>query len=183
MSDDPLEFGPDTGLREIWLFTLFVPSAEIADWEPPRIGQPPRDWPLEAALGAGPLDPAHVQVFEAADLGPGGLRRYLADAHGMDEAEVEADADRLDALRGTVAVVLSGALRERPGRFAPSRPANFFGRYSAPRRLSPVTPAMPSASTTGHITPPPGPALDYRRALLLALAGLLALVFVILAFV
>ena len=180
---DPLEFGPDTGLRELWLFTLFVPSDEIAEWEPPRIGQPPRDWPLEAALGAGPLDPAHVQVFEAADLGPGGLTRFIADAHGMDEAEVAADAARIDKLRGIVAVVLSGALRERPGRFAPTRPVNFFGRYSAPRVLSPAAPATPGASTKGHIEPPAAPAPATRRALVLTLAGLIALAFVILALV
>jgi hypothetical protein len=180
---DALAFGPDTGLRELWLFTLFVPSDEIADWEPPRLGQPPRDWPLEAALGAGTLDPAHVQVFEAADLGPGGLSRYLADAHGMDEAEVAADAARIDKLRGIVAVVLSGALRERPGRFSPTRPANFFGRYSAPQALAPVTPVLPGASTRGHIEPPAAPAPDTRRALLLALAGLIAVAFIILALV
>jgi hypothetical protein len=180
---DPLEFGPDTGLRELWLFTLFVPSDEIAEWEPPRMGQPPRDWPLEAALGAGPLDPAHVQVFEAADLGPGGLSRYIADAHGMDEAEVTADAARIDKLRGTVAVVLSGALRERPGRFSPTRPVNFFGRYRAAQTLAPATPATPGPSTKGHIAPRAAPAPDTRRAILLTLAGLLALAFIILALV
>ena len=33
---DPLEFGPDRGLREVWLFTLFVTSDDAARWEPPR---------------------------------------------------------------------------------------------------------------------------------------------------
>lgn len=180
---DPLEFGPDTGLRELWLFTLFVKSDDIPEWEPPRVGQPPRDWPLEDALGAGPLDPAHVQVFEAADLGPGGLRKFIADAHGMDPAQVEADAARLDALKGNVALVLSGALKERPGSFAPKPPVNFFGRYSAPQALAPSTPAPRSAGAEGHIPPPAAPAPDMRRALAITLAALAVLAFVVLALV
>ena len=178
---DPLEFGPDTGLRELWLFSLFVPSDEIHIWEPPRQGQPPRDWPLEEALGAGPLNPGHVQVFEAADLGPGGLRKFLADAHGMDVAQVEADAGRLDAVQGKVSLVLSGALKDRPGRFEPGRPVKFIGRYSAAQRLDPAQPARPSASTSGHIEPPRAPAPDTRRGLILTLAGLIAFALLILA--
>jgi len=180
---DPLEFGPDTGLRELWLFTLFVQKDDVPDWEPPRMGHPTGDWPLEAALGAGPLDPAHVQVFTAADLGPQGLRRFIADAHGMDEKQVGADAGKLDALQGTVALVLSGALKERPGRFNLERRVNFIGRYTAPQALTPTRPAAPSASTRGHIPAPAAPPPDTRRGLILTLAGLLALAFLIFALV
>jgi len=180
---DPLEFGPDTGLRELWLFTLFVKSDDIPEWEPPRVGQPARDWPLEAALGAGALDPAHVQVFEAADLGPGGLRKFITDAHGMDRAQVEADAGRLDALKGSVALVLSGALEERPGRFAPKPPVNFIGRYGASQSLTPSSPAPRSASAEGHIPPPAAPAPDMRRGLVITLVALVVLAFIVLALV
>jgi hypothetical protein len=180
---DPLDIGPDTGLRELWLFSLFVTADELARWEPPRPGSPARDWPLEAALGAGPLDPAHVQVFEAGDLGPGGLRRYLADAHGMDAGQVDADAGKLDALRGAVVLVLSGALSERPGRFSPGRPLKFVGRYSARQSLSPATPHRPSASTTGHIAPAPAPAPATRRPLILTIFALIVLAALVLALV
>lgn len=180
---DPLEFGPDTGLREAWLFTLFVPADDLARWEPPRPGSPERDWPLEAALGAGPLEPSHVQVFEASDLGTGGLRRFLADAHGMDEAQVNADAGKLDALRGNVVLVLSGALTERPGRFTPARPVNFIGRYSAHQGLTPATQHRPSASTSGHIAPPDAPAPNTRRPLILTLIALAVLAALVLALV
>lgn len=180
---DPLEFGADTGRREMWLFTLFVTADDLPEWEPPRVGQPERPWPLEPALGAGPLDPAHVQVFEASDLGPGGLRQFLADAHGMDPEQVDADAGKLDALKGTVALVLSGALKERPGRFEPKPPVNFIGHYTAPSHLSPAAQARPSASTEGHIPPPSAPAPDMRRALLLTLVGLVILALLIVAFV
>ncbi len=176
---DPLAFGADTGRRELWLLTLFVTADDLARWEPPRPGSPERDWPLEAALGAGPLERAHVQVFEAADLGPGGLRRYLADAHGMDADQVDADAGKLDALQGSVVAVLSGALTARPGRFTPQRPLNFIGRYSERQSLSPTQPHPPGASTRGHIPPPAAPAPDMRRGLVLTLAALLGLALVV----
>ncbi len=180
---DPLEFGPDTGLRELWVFTLFVLSDEISRWEPPRVGYPERDWPLPEALGAGPLKPTHVQVFEAGDLGKKGLRKLLVDAHGMDAEQVEADADKLDMLRGTVVLVLSGALTKRPGRFDPKPPTAFIGHYTEPSDLVPASPAIPRPSTAGHIEPPAAPAPDTRRGLILTLAGLLVLALLILAFV
>lgn len=178
---DPLDFGPDNGLRELWLFTLFVTSDDAARWEPPRPGHPTREWPLVDALGAGPLDPAHVQVFEAGDLGPGGLRRFLADSVGMDAEQVNADAGKLDMLRGTVALVLSGAIKERPGRFAPVRPVNFIGHYTEASHLTPAAAYRPGASTTGHIPAPDAPAPDTRRPLILTLIALVVLAALVLA--
>lgn len=182
MSDpeDPLAFGPDRGLRETWLFTLFVTSDESARWEPPRPGND-RDWPLVEALGVPALEPTHVSVFEASDLGPGGLRKFLAGAIGMDEAQVEADIEKLDMIRGTVAVVQSGALTERPGRFTPVRPVNFIGHYTEAQHLKPAAPVQPGPSTEGHIPPPDAPAPDTRRALLLTLMALVALAGLVLA--
>lgn len=179
---DPLEFGPDRGLRETWLFTLFVTSDDAARWEPPRPGGD-RDWPLEEALGAGHLEPTHVSVFESIDLGPGGLRKFLTGAIGMDEAQVEADAEKLDMIRGTVAVVQSRALTERPGRFTPVRPVNFIGHYTESQTLTPAAPHAPSASTTGHIPAPGAPAAKTRRPLILTLAALALLALVILALI
>lgn len=179
MSNDPLAFGPDHGTREAWLFTLFVTSDDAARWEPPRPGAE-RDWPLIEALGAGPLDPRHVSVFESIDLGPEGLRKFLSGAIGMDEAQVNADAEKLDMIRGTVALVQSAALKERPGRFAPKNPANFIGHYSEPRHLLPPNQFPPSESTKGHIPPPAAPAspatgqsTGTRRALIAAVLALL----------
>lgn len=155
---DPLDIGPDTGLRELWLFALHVSTDELGKWEPPRPNGPARDWPLEDALGAGPLDPAEVQIFEVDDLGKYGLRRYLTDAHGMDEAEIEADADTLDRLHGTALLVFDKALTRRPGRFAPKLPLRFIGHYRAPASLGPAAPTPPRASTRGHLEGPSGPA-------------------------
>ncbi|GKY86297.1 hypothetical protein [Sinisalibacter aestuarii] len=180
MSGDPLDFGPDRGLREAWLFTLFVTSDEADRWEPPRPGNP-RDWPLVDALGAGPLEPGHVSVFEAGDLGKEGLRKFLIDAIGMDADQVNADAGKLDMIRGTVALVQSAALTERPGRFTPARPANFIGHYAEHQSLAPATPFAPGASTRGHIPPANAPAPDTRRGLILTIAALVALVVLVLA--
>lgn len=180
MSDDPLDIGPDHGLREVWLFTLFVTSDESARWEPPRPGND-RDWPLVEALGAGPLDPSHVSVFESADLGRGGLRKFLTDAIGMDPDQVNADAGKLDMISGTVALVQARALTDRPGRFTPVRPVNFIGHYTEAQHLAPSTPHAPSESTRGHIPAPDAPAPDTRRPLLITLAALIVLVLVVLA--
>lgn len=173
--DDPLVFGAEDGKRELWLFTLFVPSDDAARWEPPRPGYPERDWPLEETLGAGPLDPAHVFVFEASDLGTEGLRRYLIGAHGMDPQMVNADAGKLDAIRGTVVLVLSGALKQRPGKMTPRPPLNFIGRYAEAESLEPAAPHPVRPSTKGHLPGPAGAPEDRGRLGLWALVTLGAL--------
>ena len=182
MSDDPLEFGPDRGVREAWLFTLFVTSDDAARWEPPRPGND-REWPLVEALGAGPLEPTHVTVFESIDLGPEGLRKFISGAIGMDEDQVNADAEKLDMIRGTVALVQSAALKERPGRFNPKNPANFIGRYCETQQLKPAAQHRPTPSTVGHIPPPDAPAPDTRRGLVLTLVALIALGAIVLALI
>lgn len=172
-----LDIGPDTGRRELWLFALHVTNDELGHWEPPRPNAP-RDWPLEAALGVGPLEPAQVQVFEVDDLGRYRLRRYLAEANGMDPEEVDADADTLDRLHGTAVLVFDHAVRTRPARFEPRSPLRFIGHYRAPAELTPAAPTPPRASTKGHIPGPAGPGFDTpktRRALALTLAALGAL--------
>ncbi|RME14735.1 MAG: hypothetical protein D6801_08685 [Alphaproteobacteria bacterium] len=161
-------------MREVWLFTLFVTTNDAVRWEPPRPGAN-RDWPLPEALGAGPLDPRHVYVFEAGDLGRAGLRKFLADAMGMDPDAVNADADKLDMIRGTVAVVEGAALRERPGRFSPRPPANFVAHYQEAEHLVPAAPGWQGESVKGHIPPPEGKPARLRRPLALGLGVLLLL--------
>lgn len=163
-----LSFGPDTGRRELWLFTLSVSNDDLGYWEPPRPNGPPREWALEDMLSVGPLDPSHVFVFEAGDLGKHGLRHYLVDAHGMDPAEIEADADRLDRIHGTTVVLLSGALTQRPGQFTVEPPLWYIGHYGADYDLTPAAPAHPRAATEGHIPGPAGPAADRQKLARLA---------------
>lgn len=101
----------------------------------------------------------------------------------MDEEQVNADAGKLDMIRGTVALVQSGALKERPGRFTPVRPVNFIGHYTERQSLVPAATPAPAESTKGHIPAPAAPAPDTRRALILTLLGLIALAALIFALV
>ncbi|MCB1336675.1 MAG: hypothetical protein KDK10_04165 [Maritimibacter sp.] len=181
---DPLAFGPDRGLRELWLFALHLPADQVEAWAPPRPNGPARPWPMEDALGAGPLDPAHVQVFEPDDLGKHGLRKFLADALGMDQAQVEADAGKLDGLHAVAVIVHDRALIERPGAFAPRLPLRFIGHYSVAQHLAPAAPLAAGLSTEGVLPGPAGasrPSPALRRGLAITLAALAALVLVVLA--
>jgi hypothetical protein len=123
-----------------------------------------------------------VQVFEADDLGRDGLRRFLVESLGMDEAQVEADAQKLAMLHGTAVVVHDQALTERPGTLNPQSPLRYIGHFSVKQSLTPAAPAQPRPATEGHIPGPTGPGMDgakSRRALMLtilALAGAAALV-------
>jgi hypothetical protein len=173
VTGDPLAFPEAPGPRAIWVFT-----ADLDDDAFTRFSQPVEPWPLAEALGVPGLDPAQVETFFAEDIADYGLARYLAQAHGMDAPEVEADADWLDALTGPVILVFSKGLPPGPGRFAPRAPLQFLGRYDQGEHLVPSRPMQPGPSTEGHIPPPaaalPDPA-RLRRMLAITLAALIAL--------
>lgn len=142
MTTDPLEFIPETGPRTLWVFALDISPDELPAWEADGARE---DWPLPAALGVDHLDPAHVEVFPVDRISEYGLSRYLTEASGMADIDVDKHRDTLDAAEGVIVIVHGRAIRGYEGdlgAFAPKPPARFLGRFSEKVSLqtSPVQP-------------------------------------------
>lgn len=144
-------------------------------------------WPLHEALGAGSLDPEHVEVFPTADLQGVGLADYLAEGLGVDAAAVAPDRARLEAEDGHIVIVHSAAFGGAQQTLTPQPPLRLLGVYRQ-AQADPPRPAIPSrADAPPEITPtapPPQPGPPSRGAslvvliaILLAAVALLAAVF------
>ncbi|PWJ16979.1 hypothetical protein [Jannaschia seohaensis] len=132
--------------------------------------------PLRDAFGA-EIDTTYAEVFAISDIAPLSLRDYLAQAHDIPAETLAAQAARLDALSGDVAVLAPRAveglseLHPRPelthiGSFAPAEVDN------VPRELP------PAAKTPGIATPAAatGAPLQRRKITLIVLAALVLVV-------
>ena len=127
----------------VHVFSLSDGSLKLAPrtyLSPP--GEAPDATPVQDALGA-PVDAAHVEVFAVRDVAPMGLRSYLAQAHDIPPAAMEADTARLDALSGDVLVVAPRAV-EGLTELEPRLELTHIGSYApaeadmAPRDLPPA---------------------------------------------
>lgn len=146
---------PAGSVRAIWLFVLDLPEAEIAGFTDMIDEDGTLHWPLRDALGVPDLKPDYVEVFRAETLREVGLSHYLTEANGMDEATVAPDAATLDALTGTLVLVVSSALPDTLDRIDPQPPLRLIGRYceQADMRLRPPLRSDAAAQTVQ--TPPP----------------------------
>ncbi|MFC3084856.1 hypothetical protein [Tabrizicola soli] len=138
---------------------------------------------LVAALFGDPdLDPAHVELFDTADLAGVGLAGYLAEGLGVSDAALAPDRARLEAVRGPVLILHSRALHGRAVTLIPDPRLTLLAGYTEERPPVHFEP-LPSDAAKGSLTAPgpsaPAPRLP-RRALALGaallLAGLAALV-------
>ena len=125
------------------------------------------------ALGA-PVAADHVEVFAIRDVAPMGLRSYLAQAHDISPAAMEADSGRLDALSGDVLIVAPRAV-EGVAALEPRPELTHIGSYApaeadmAPRDLPPA--ATPEREERAARTEP-GKPLDRSRILWIVAAAL-----------
>jgi hypothetical protein len=129
--------------RSLWVF-----RADLSEADQGRVRDAGFDpATLAGAVGAGALDPAGLEIFDAATFKDYGLARYLTEANGMDAADVTPDAQQLNVLTGPVLLVFSSALPEGTARLSPSAPLDLIGRYSARQG---VTVAAPLHSDAAH---------------------------------
>lgn len=138
-----------------------------------------------ALLGDPDLDPAHVELFDIAELSDIGLAAYLTEGLGVPDAAVDADRARLDALTGPVLILLSKALHGRAVTLTIDPRLALIGTYREDRPPVHFEP-LPTAAAQGVLTPPPQPPSPPQRPtlafMLLGLAlALVALVAVWLA--
>ncbi|MFP5479840.1 MAG: hypothetical protein ACLGIE_09155 [Alphaproteobacteria bacterium] len=108
-------------------------------------------------LGDPDLDPAHLELFDLADLAGVGLPTYLVEGLGISEAAVAPDRARLEALTGPVLILRSKALHGRGVTLTPDPRLTLLGSYreeSPPVHFTP----LPTAAAQGTLTaPPPAP--------------------------
>lgn len=132
---------------------------------------------LVAELLADPhLDPAHVELFDTADLAGIGLAGYLAEGLGVSEAALAPDRARLEAVTGPVLVLHSRALHGRAVTLAPDPRLALIASYTEDRPEVQFEP-LPLEAAKGRLTAPgpssPAPRLP-RGAMILGAALLLA---------
>ncbi|HKL70049.1 hypothetical protein [Salibaculum sp.] len=146
---------PAAGVRSVWVFTADLPEADLEEFrgadDAPGTD---RDSRLEQAVGAGRLAPSHVELFMAETMADYGLSDYLVEANGMDASSVDPDRARLDALRGPVLLVLSGALADGIDRLEPKAPLTLVGRYTETPNFT-LRPPLQSVAAPGSIADAP----------------------------
>lgn len=167
----------------IRLFSLDMPPDEIETF-----AEADAVWGVKEALGAETLDHAYVEVFDAGDVAEIGLTNYLMQGAGIPEGEIAGDRARLDALKGPLLIVTSGAFGQKAQTLHPAAPLRWQGTWHEEREPVQFEP-LPDASA--HPQPLPGhehadhhehetPTSPRRgRAALVAL-GLVVLVFIVL---
>jgi len=123
---DPMQVREgESGLVRV--FAIDAPPEETALWREPE-GE---DWPLPRALGLDGLDPDGVQVLRPGELGEIGLSGLLSAGHGVDEAQLADERERLDSETALVAVIRSSAIAA-PAALRPVPPLRLLGVFSEP---------------------------------------------------
>ncbi|KPQ14863.1 MAG: hypothetical protein HLUCCA09_03175 [Rhodobacteraceae bacterium HLUCCA09] len=130
------------------VFAVDVDPGEDRLWRDPDDAE----WQLPFALGVDRLDPVDVQVFRAGEMEEIGLSGLLSAGHGVGEAQLADDRDRLDAETGLIAVIRSAAF-DAPVELSPHPPLRLLGVYAEP---SP--PAAPPGPVGDYASARPGPA-------------------------
>lgn len=136
---------------------------------------------VTSLLGDPDLDPAHVELFDTADLAGVGLAGYLAEGLGVPEAALAPDRARLEAVKGPVLILRSLALHGRAVTLTPDPRLTLIATYAEDRPPVHFEP-LPSAAARGSLhpagpaAPPPRmPRVAMLLGTLLVLAGLVAL--------
>lgn len=142
---------PPTEHHTIRVFTLALPPEELI-----RLREDPVA--VAALLGTSQTNPRFIDIFDVADLDTIGLAQYLIDGNGVAEAQIAADRAMLDAVRGPVLILASGAAT---GTLAPSAALTLIGTYAEdipPVRFDP----LPSPSAQGQTGQGKAPMSDAR---------------------
>jgi hypothetical protein len=112
---------------------------------------------LEHALGVTFANTEDVQIIAQAALDDLGLAQFLMMGHGISQAQITPEMDRLNALTGSFAIIRSGVFGGVAVTLADHDDAKLIATFTeegaAPAPLTPLT----SDSSKGTITPPDTP--------------------------
>ena len=135
---------------------------------------------LARALGLPSLTPHRVEVVDLADLTGLGLATYLTEGLGLDPSQITADRGQIDALRGPVLVLQTGALI--PDVLTPAPALRLIATYPLPTTPVRFEP-LPDAAATGLL--PQGKPVwsDARMGGMVATAALIFIALFTLAFI
>ncbi|PTX54919.1 hypothetical protein C8N43_3742 [Litoreibacter ponti] len=143
------------------LFTIDLATHHIPAFTRPKLNNTGGyDYPLRDALGLSELDDSQVQILRLSELGELGLTGYLIEGLGISEADLEANAERLDALEGHVAVLPSRAF-SGPALIVPTPPVALVGAYAEHEAATDFTTLTSAAAKPAPqpdpVAPPPVP--------------------------
>jgi hypothetical protein len=113
-------------------------------------------------LGDPDIDPAHVELFDVADLSDIGLAGFLTEGLGVPDDALAGDRSRLLGLKGPVLVLLSKALHGREVTLSIDPRLTLIGSYREDRPPIHFEP-LPTSATEGVLTSPRLPALPPQR--------------------
>jgi len=131
----------------VWVFAVDLDREGLAAFTR-RNG----DWPPRAALGAGALDPDHVEVIAVSDLEGVGLSRYLEEGYGIAPEELDGLRAWLDAERGAVMVLSARALGGAAQTLSPRAPLRLLASLAEERAPVSFAP-LPSEAAAGTVAP------------------------------
>lgn len=127
---------------------------------------------LAQLLGTAEFDPAYVEIFPVADVAELGVSRYLSDALDVKESALSKDRGKLDALAGSVMIVLSAAFPGKALSFTPGAALTLIGTYPTEAAVEPSAIALPNPG--GEAIPSPEDS-ETRQSRALG-SGLIALI-------
>lgn len=144
---------------------------------------PLSDEDVLAALGAGgDLRTEEIELFDLSDLQDMSLSEYLAEGHGIPDAELSGMRGRLDGLGGRVLILPSRAFGGAAMTLTPGGALRLVGSFE--EEVTPVSfDALPSGGARGAVPSAgrPGTSRPGLRRAALALVGLLVAVAVLVA--
>lgn len=108
---------------------------------------------LARALGTPITEPRDVQIVSEAALHDLGLAQFLMMGHGIAEADIAPDMERLNALKGSFAIIRSGAFGGAAVTVPDGSEATWIATYTEERgTAAPLTP-LTSDNSKGTATP------------------------------
>lgn len=132
----------------------------------------PKPETLAALLGTDAVDPAYVEIFPVGDIAELGLSRYLTDALDVRQEALAPDRGKLDALDGSVMIVLSKAFGGHAVSFTPGAALTLIGVYPTQTAAQPAAVPLPDPGGAGM----PAPDTDSAKATRPLGSGLIALI-------
>ena len=137
---------PPTERHTVRVFTLAVAPDDLH-----RLRADPTA--IAALLGTPTINPHYIDLFDVNDIAAIGLAQYLIDGNGVAEPQITADKPTLDAIRGPVLILTSGAAT---GTLTPAPNLTLIGTYAedTPPIIFEPLPADSAKGLTAQGKPP-----------------------------
>lgn len=92
------------------------------------------------------LESSRIEVFPSTVLEAMGLSNYLVEGYGIPKADLQGQVASLDALKGLVVLVASGAFKGKVAELDPKPGIRFVGLFSEPSVVPPEKMEVPKTA-------------------------------------